>query len=157
MMNRTIRSGTDTDRALCVDLWLTVLEARDGQPQAPAVATRALAKFDQSVLRFAVAGESPVGFCLTVDDEVRRIAVLELLAVSPAAAGSGLGRALLADAIRAAEETGYATIELQVRAGNQRAKQLYAAAGFEPSGEPAPHPLGGAPMITYERKLSPLG
>jgi ribosomal protein S18 acetylase RimI-like enzyme len=153
-VDRTIRAGTNADRALCVDLWLTVLETRDGQTQTPAVASRALAKFDKLAVRFAVVGKSPIGFCLMVDDAIRRVAVLELLAVSPTASGRGLGRALLADAIRTAEEIGYPTIELQVRSGNQRAERLYVAAGFERSGDPVPHPLGGAAILTYERKLT---
>jgi ribosomal protein S18 acetylase RimI-like enzyme len=161
----TIRAGAASDRDAAVDVWTAALEARDGQSQGSEVRARARAKFERDWVRFAVVGTDPVAFALTVDGGsmggapghpgagTRRLAVLELLAVAPGSARQGLGRSLLVDAIRAATELGYSAIELQVRASNIRAQNLYAAAGFEPHGEPAPHPLGGAPMIEYRREL----
>ena len=165
-----IRAGSDNDRQACVELWCAALEARDGQVDAAAVTARARDKFTHPIVRFAVVDETtahgtgPVAFALTVDlggralgdralgDRARsRAATFELLAVAPEASGRGLGRALLTDAIQSAADLGYASIELLVRDGNTCAQGLYTAAGFEPFGEPEPHPLGGPPMVRYTR------
>jgi len=159
-----IRAGTDNDREACVELWCAAVEARDGQVDAPAVTARARDKFEHPLVRFAMVDETtvhgtrPVAFALTVelgDQAHKRVAMLELLAVAPGDAGRGLGRMLLTDAIQSAADLGYPTIELLVREGNTRAQRLYTAAGFEPMGDPEPHPLGGPPMVRYTRELAP--
>ena len=53
------------------------------------------------------------------------------LAVAGDAEGRGVGRELLAAAEDWAREQGYATLTLEVFAGNERARSVYAAAGFE--------------------------
>ena len=153
-----IRAGASNERDYCVALWLEALRERDGQVQGVEVAARVRAKFDSPVVRFAVVDEPPIAFALTVDAgrSERRIALLELLAVAPSQAGRGLGRALLADAMREASRLNFSAIELRVREGNHRAAALYASAGFVPRGEPVPHPLGGPPMLEYTRDLLPL-
>jgi ribosomal protein S18 acetylase RimI-like enzyme len=170
-----IRAGSDNDRQACVELWCAAVEARDGQVDAPAVTARARDKFEHPLVRFAVVDETtahgtrPVAFALTVDlgDRVlggralgdragSRAATFELLAVAPGESGRGLGRMLLTDAIETAADLGYSTIELLVRDGNTRAQTLYTAAGFEPFGEPEPHPLGGPPMVRYTHELASL-
>ena len=150
-----IRAGTFNERDACVDLWLEALRDRDGQDQGSEVAARVRAKFESPEVRFAIVDEPPIAFALTVDPgrSKPRIALLELLAVAPSHAGRGLGRALLADAMRVATEHGFSAIELRMREGNRRAEALYVSAGFLPRGEPAPHPLGGPPMIEYTREL----
>ncbi|MGD8195772.1 GNAT family N-acetyltransferase [Herbiconiux sp. P18] len=152
----SIRAGTSDDIEACVGLWVGALQARDGVEQGPEVAARARAKFTRPIVRFAVVGDEPSAFALTVDEGARadgRVALLELLAVAPGEAGRGVGRALLGDAIRSATRLGHTSIELDVRAGNSRAEKLYASAGFTPQGDPTPHPLGGPPMI---RRALPL-
>ena len=173
-----IRAGSDNDRQACVELWCAALKARDGQVDAAAVTARARDKFTHPIVRFAVVDETtahgtgPVAFALTVDLGGRalggrafgdralgdragsRAATFELLAVAPDESGRGLGRALLTDAIQSAADLGYASIELLVRDGNSRAQGLYTAAGFEPFGEPEPHPLGGPPMVRYTRETA---
>ncbi|MGA1835409.1 GNAT family N-acetyltransferase [Herbiconiux sp. 11R-BC] len=158
-----IRAGASDERDACVAVWLEALRARDEQDQGPEVATRAHAKFDRPLVRFAVAvagaRDDPTAFALTEGAGIRsgeRIAMLELLAVAPSDAGRGVGRALVVDAIDAAARLGCSTLELQVRAGNSRAEKLYSSLGFTPQGEPAPHPLGGPPMVAYARPLSPI-
>jgi ribosomal protein S18 acetylase RimI-like enzyme len=151
-----IRAGRlDRDVADCVALWLTAVGARDGSiPDPAAMTARMTAKFDQPVLRFAVAeqGRAIAGFALTVRRPPRTggvdLAFLDLLAVAPDHAGRGLGRTLLADALAAAERLGHPTMELKVRDGNGPALALYRSAGFVRIGEPEPHPHGGSPMIT---------
>lgn len=48
--------------------------------------------------------------------------------------GSGVGRALLADLLRAARESGSQRVFLEVRPSNEAALGLYARAGFRPIG-----------------------
>ncbi len=149
----------------CVDLWVEAVTARDGVvPDPAALVERMRGKFDQPLLRFAVldavpaaGGEQPrvAGFALTVvrssappGGDAPTPGFLEMLAVAPDQAGRGLGRALLADAIAAAESAGRPGLELQVRDGNARALSLYRSAGFVRIGDPEPHSDGGAPMIT---------
>jgi len=151
-----IRVGAHDEREACVELWLGALKARDGREQNHIVAERAWAKFDQPLVRFAVAGVDPIGFALTTDsggDSEGRVAVLELLAVRPSETGRGIGRMLVEDSIRSAAELGFSGVELHVRAGNAPAERLYRASGFKPKGEPFPHPLGGQPMIAYRLGL----
>jgi RimJ/RimL family protein N-acetyltransferase len=53
--------------------------------------------------------------------------------VAPEARGGGVGRALLAETVaRARSLPGLEELVLAVTAGNERARQLYIAAGFEP-------------------------
>jgi [ribosomal protein S18]-alanine N-acetyltransferase len=52
------------------------------------------------------------------------------LTIAPEAQGLGYGRALLARVVAVAAERGLASLLLEVREGNQRARRLYAAAGF---------------------------
>ena len=152
-----IRAGRiDADVSACVALWLVAVRARDGAvPDPPALTERMTRKFDQPVLRFAVVdGETPgsvAGFALTVRRPLPDggdLAFLEMLAVAPDQAGRGLGRALLADGLAAAERLGHHGMDLQVRDGNAPAIALYRSAGFVRVGEPEPHSQGGAPMIT---------
>jgi ribosomal-protein-alanine N-acetyltransferase len=75
-----------------------------------------------------VTGGRLVGYTCTwrVVDEV------ELLnaAVHPACRGRGVGRALVSRVIDAASAEGVRTVTLEVRAGNQVARRLYADLGF---------------------------
>jgi ribosomal protein S18 acetylase RimI-like enzyme len=133
------------------------LRHRDGEADEQAVSERARSKFTQPIVRFAVARELNIsGFALTVVDGERPhedAALLELLAVEPRSAGSGIGRALLEDALSASKRAGYATLRLRVRTGNRRAISLYGSAGFTSEGVLVEHPLGGEPMATYVRAL----
>ncbi len=80
----------------------------------------------------AAEGDSDLlGFALyrTVHND----AELLLLAVSPAAQGTGIGRKLLGQFIDDAKKKGASKIHLEVRDGN-RATRFYEAAGFVPAG-----------------------
>lgn len=57
------------------------------------------------------------------------------LAVTPAARGQGLGRALLQAAINKAREMGATTMFLEVGADNPAARALYASLGFTKVGD----------------------
>lgn len=54
-------------------------------------------------------------------------------AVVPEARGQGVGKALMEAVLAAARERGCCKVTLEVRGDNDRAKRLYAAAGFRPT------------------------
>ncbi|WP_152361205.1 hypothetical protein [Microlunatus speluncae] len=107
----SIRAGRfDRDVAVCVELWVEAVTARDGAvPDPAALVARMRGKFEQPTVRFAVIDADPApggtqrpvaGFALTVvrpdplpDRTGTAPAFLDLLAVAPAQAGRGLGRA----------------------------------------------------------------
>jgi ribosomal protein S18 acetylase RimI-like enzyme len=153
-----VREGRrDRDEARCVEIWLAALAARDGGVDAGAVGDRTRRTFEKPIIRFALLGDEPLGFALTADDGERNglsTAMLELLAVLPEGAGRGGGRALLEDAVSAAARARFERIDLQVRPGNLRAIGLYESAGFRPTGEVGPHPLGSGTMATYSLALT---
>jgi ribosomal protein S18 acetylase RimI-like enzyme len=130
----------------CLALWMTAITARDRAEPPEGTTERIRGKFTVPSLRFAVVGDDarPDGFALTTPD-----GELQLLAVAPTAAGRGVGRALLVDAIAAARSAGLDALTLAVRTGNRRALDLYESVGMLPVGDPRPHPLGGEPMLTY--------
>lgn len=139
----------------CVELWLTAVRHRDGSVDAPSVSKRIREAFERPIVRFALADPPLAGFALTIHrTDEPHTAVLERIAVDPAAGHRGIGRALLEDAIRAAHLGGCSALELDVRTGNHRAIRFYEAAGFVAVGAPAPHPLGGDPMLTCRLVLS---
>jgi GNAT superfamily N-acetyltransferase len=59
-------------------------------------------------------------------------AILETVGVRPGARGTGLGRALVADAIRQATTCGHGHLGVSFVLGNARGQRLYEAMGFEP-------------------------
>lgn len=75
-------------------------------------------------------------------------AELLTICVDPDAQRRGLGRALLADALARAAESGAVEIFLEVAASNAPARALYAAAGFSGAGvRPGYYrPAGGDPV-----------
>lgn len=56
------------------------------------------------------------------------------VSVAPGREGEGIATRLLVELVRAAIELGAAQLTLEVRAGNQRAQQLYGRFGFGPAG-----------------------
>jgi ribosomal protein S18 acetylase RimI-like enzyme len=58
-------------------------------------------------------------------------AYVAVLAVTEAAEGRGIGRALMAAAEHWAQERGLTRLSLEVFAGNRRAREFYAKQGFE--------------------------
>lgn len=66
-----IRAGDRfLDEEKCVSLWLSAVKNRDGTVHSSSVAERAHRTFDQKILRFALIGQEPRGFSLTVDDDM---------------------------------------------------------------------------------------
>ncbi len=83
----------------------------------------------RSDLRIACIGERPIGFHATT----RVYPDIELLkiAVRPEFQGTGVGRALLEDAIATVHDRSYSSCFLEVRASNARAIRFYRGKGFE--------------------------
>lgn len=80
----------------------------------------------------ALAADEPVGFVLarrTLDE-----AEILSLGVLPASRCSGVGRRLLAAAMRRLGSSGVGVLFLEVAESNQAARRLYEAAGFRPVG-----------------------
>ncbi|QMV19983.1 ribosomal-protein-alanine N-acetyltransferase [Granulicella sp. 5B5] len=65
---------------------------------------------------------------------VAGIADLEMVVVSGAVRGEGIGRALCVQAMLWAQERGATSMELEVRASNEVALRLYESLGFERQG-----------------------
>src|SRR5690242_20136823 len=84
---------------------------------------RALVTVAESAAR--VIGYSVILFALPDAD-------LANIAVAPAARGKGTGRLLLERTLMAAKAVGTRTVFLEVRASNEAAIRMYAAAGFTP-------------------------
>lgn len=79
-------------------------------------------------------GETPVGIavCFFGFSTFRARPLLNLhdFAVVPEARGLGVGKVLMESVIAAAREGGCCKVTLEVRSDNDRAKRLYAGAGF---------------------------
>ena len=82
-----------------------------------------------------VAGEKIVSvFRIGADKDLSERGHLFSLYVAPSSAGKGIGMSTLNAAIERLSERGFAAISLWVFARNERAKALYARAGFTESG-----------------------
>jgi [ribosomal protein S18]-alanine N-acetyltransferase len=94
--------------------------------------------FDDELVRrgrsYVVArvGDQVVGYAgvLMIADDGH----IATVAVDPAWQGRGIGRALLAELVRAALEMGANQLTLEVRVSNEAAKALYRRFGFVPAG-----------------------
>ncbi|PZF58776.1 hypothetical protein DEJ23_02955 [Curtobacterium sp. MCSS17_008] len=149
-------ADAESTAVACVDLWVAAVADRDGTPASAAVRERAQAKFAAERVALVVADDddgAPVGFALVTAPGTggapSDAAYLSLLAVAPGAQGHGLGRRLLAAAVSAAAEAGYAHCELHALDDNAPALALYAGAGFRPVGDPFPHALSGRPTRVW--------
>jgi ribosomal-protein-alanine N-acetyltransferase len=95
----------------------------------------------------------PLGVALTweVADEVHLIDLM----VAAAARRQGLGRALLQSVLSQAERGRFRVVLLEVRRDNQPARALYAALGFEVSGEREKYYSDGEDALLMQRVLEP--
>ena len=89
--------------------------------------------------------------------QIRRgssVARLTSIAVSGAHGGRGVGRALLAEAERAAAAAGCDRMRLEVRADNDRARQIYGRAGFAAIGAVPDYYEDGEAAHRYEKRVA---
>ncbi len=98
-------------------------------------------------------GGDLAGYVLVQLRRGSRLARLTSVAVAPARAGRGLGRALLRGAEAAAREAGCDRLRLEVRADNEAARRLYQSAGYTRFAVVAAYYEDGEAAWRYERRL----
>lgn len=114
-----------------------------------AARTTVVAERDGTIVGFAVSGASR--------DEGLSTPVGELMAIycHPRAWNSGVGRALITDAVERLSAAGYEEAILWVLEGNERAERFYRAAGWSPDGALKSAEIGGKSVreLRYRRDL----
>jgi len=102
-----------------------------------------------TVVGFAGGGESRDDDAIPDTAEVRTIYLLET------AAGSGVGRALLAALVDALRADGYERATLWALEGNERTLRFYEAAGWRADGARKGYEIGGTdyPVVRYATNL----
>jgi oligopeptide/dipeptide ABC transporter ATP-binding protein len=120
----------------------------DGRPEGGAagqtdVATDVAVREGQVIgfVRYGAASEGPGGYVFG-------------LYVHPAQAGRGTGRSLLGHAERRLREGGLDTVSLHVFEANERARRLYAKAGYTPDGSTRVEPEYEATEVRLVKALS---
>lgn len=135
------------DMAQRVRSWHDRLLAGDAE-RSTVVAER-----DGAIVGFAVTGAAR--------DEGAGASVGELMALycHPRAWGSGVGRALITDAVERLSAAGYEEAILWVLEGNERAERFYRAAGWRSDGALKHAEIGGTQVreLRYRRDLPALG
>lgn len=157
-----MQHGTDADADACVALWVEAVAAREGTEPPAGTAERARSKFARPRVSWRVLrdAERLLGFALVTApgtgnvDDPPEAGYLGLLAVHPAAAGRGSGRALLEAVMADAAALGLPALVLHVLIANTRAVRMYEAAGWIPDGPTQPHPLSGEPFQRFIRPTS---
>jgi GNAT superfamily N-acetyltransferase len=81
------------------------------------------------------------------------LAHLQHLFVRPAWWGTGLGPALLAAAVQAADDRGFSRMRLFTPAGQARGRRFYEREGWRPAGPARFDPSFGLPLVEYRRTL----
>ena len=109
-----------------------------------------LGQLDTRHYLVALAGADVVGYAGLCDypDE----ALVQTLAVAPAAQGSGLGSRLLLALLEEAGRRRQRTVSLEVRADNLPAQRLYARHGFERTGVRRGYYAGGVDALVLTRR-----
>ena len=117
----------DLDRAGVVKLWRAVFPQAKPHNAPDLVITRKLAQ-QRGLFFVALAGDEVVGTVLAGYDGVR--GWLYRLAVAPRYRRQGIGKSLVAHAVRALKAMGCAKVNLQVEDGNDEAVVFYESLGF---------------------------
>ncbi|WP_119868658.1 GNAT family N-acetyltransferase [Frondihabitans sp. 762G35] len=159
-----LRNAEMSDREACVALWVAACGVRDGRA-VPGVGDRARLKFDRAVAWTVAEREDGVivGFALATPagsgllSDPPDAAVVGLLAVDPAAQGTGAGRLLLSRITADLAGLHFEQAVLHVLVDNRVAVGLYESAGWVPLGPTTEHSLLERPVQTYVRGLQPDG
>jgi ribosomal protein S18 acetylase RimI-like enzyme len=106
-------------------------------------------------LTVAVAGDALAGFSYVGPSEQDGVAELYAIHADPAYVGTGVGRALMLDALPALAERGDRAV-LWVLTDNARARRFYERGGWLPDGTTRTEPIGGEPVaqLRYGRDVS---
>lgn len=157
-----MQHGAESEVDACVALWVDAVRDREGREPVEGTAERARGKFalprvswrveraDARVRGFGLVTAPGTG---SAEDPVGA-GYLGLLAVDPAHAGAGIGRALLNAVTADARAAGLPALVLHVLTENERAVRMYRTAGWIAFGPERPHPLTGAPFCTLLRTLA---
>jgi [ribosomal protein S18]-alanine N-acetyltransferase len=94
------------------------------------------------------------GYALVLFRPNARAARLYSIAVDPLVAGRGVGRALLAEAERAARARGIDAVRLEVREDNVRALGLYRSCGYHVIGRRETYYEDGTAALCLEKQLA---
>ncbi|MCB1384340.1 MAG: GNAT family N-acetyltransferase [Nitratireductor sp.] len=114
---------------------------------------RTLLKRDTALVLIAERDGGIAGYALLLFRRNTTTARLYSIAVDSAAAGKGVGRALLLAAERAARERGKIRLTLEVREDNRRAIDLYRKAGFRPIGRYPGYYADHGDALRFEKTL----
>jgi ribosomal protein S18 acetylase RimI-like enzyme len=119
------------------------------------LSTRSIRSFIAAGDRMLVASvaEELAGYALVIRRKGSRTARLYSIAVDPARAGRGVGRALLAAVQAHAIERGCDLMRLEVREDNRRAIALYEKLGYRPFGRHEDYYDDGSPALRLEKRL----
>jgi GNAT superfamily N-acetyltransferase len=130
-----IRPGRDEDADAIFEIWLLGWhDAHDGFVPQELVDVRTPASFRERAsariadTTVATVDDAVAGFVMVVDDEVEQVYV------SSAHRGSGVARALIAEAERQVKANGHEQAWLAVVAGNGRARAFYERSGWVDEG-----------------------
>ncbi|MEV4132038.1 GNAT family N-acetyltransferase [Dactylosporangium sp. NPDC049742] len=137
-------------------VWAEGTAARDGTEVAPLELARVplqtvLSSSPRTMLVVAL-GERVVGFSL-IAPHTERTAAVRYLGVRPDGWGAGVGRQLMTALPPLLAAAGFADAELDVYVDNPRAIRLYERLGWQPLGDPAPHPRNGRIEQRYRLDL----
>lgn len=113
-------------------------------------------------VRVAVRDGAIVGFCTVATpsrdaDAGPGVAEVVALNVSPVAWRSGVGGALMADALARFRREGWSTATLWVVDGNTRAQAFYRRLGFQEDGAASTHAPSGATELRMRVSLTAVG
>jgi len=134
--------GLDPERRR--QMWERVL-ATDGWPRSGTL----VAENDDGVVAFAHVGPS------RDDDAEGTVGELSAIYALSTVWGTGVGRALMAEALRTLAGAGYAEATLWVLDTNERARRFYEAAGWRPDGAVKVDSTRGFPLaeVRYRRAM----
>lgn len=107
----------------------------------------------RSILALVVEDDGIVAYALVETRRGSEIGRLSSIAVSPASAGRGMGRALLHDAEAAAAEAGCRRLRLEVRADNAAAIRLYEREGYALIDREPDYYEDGETALRFEKAL----
>jgi ribosomal protein S18 acetylase RimI-like enzyme len=159
----TLRSGTPADAPAMGALWDDAVRVRRAgldlsEPEAIDAARTLAHPGTFSII--AEAGETLIGMAISLparDDEGRGAPIpglchISMVAVAPAWWGRGVGRRIITALLVAIRERGYTDAQLWTQQSNTRARQLYDAFGFTPSGREKIDDAG-EPILHFHRRL----
>jgi len=109
---------------------------------------------DTHRLTVAIAGDALAGFTYLGPSEDDGVALLGAIHTDPAFLGTGVGRALMLDALPALARLGDRAV-LWVLTDNARARRFYERGGWVADGVTRTEPIGGEPVaqLRYGRSL----